>query len=428
MKKYLIVLFLASAFPDWLAAQSQNLITNPGFEFYNNCPRWRGEIYSTPSYTNFVTALDWVSPVNTTPDYFNTCGRDSTVRFPYLRLDGFHEPRNGKACAGFTLFAGFPQNITGDYWSEYLETRLASPLSAGHDYFIGFYVCFSYHGREHSIIIATDHIGIKLTQQRIDTVCRPPMFFVSGDPDIQAPPGLFISDTANWTLVSGLYHARGGEQWLTIGRFFTNSVDYELLYSPPDFKNWVSYVLVDDVCVIELENPTGWDTTIYTPQFPIMIGLGKPAGKYLWDNGDTTLLTQVPDEGVYLRQRWTECNYYIDTFTVSLMPLESCLWLPKAFTPNNDGRNDKFGPGNNYCDGDFQNFGFNIYNRWGQLVFQTSSPGEKWDGTFNGKPQEVGVYFYTLQYTHEGGALTVLNQSSPPSGITTVRGDVTLLR
>ncbi|MFM7053161.1 MAG: gliding motility-associated C-terminal domain-containing protein, partial [Bacteroidota bacterium] len=39
---------------------------------------------------------------------------------------------------------------------------------------------------------------------------------------------------------------------------------------------------------------------------------------------------------------------------------------------------------------------FAIYNKWGQLVFQTKDPGACWDGTFNGKDPEVGVYAYRL--------------------------------
>jgi gliding motility-associated-like protein len=37
-----------------------------------------------------------------------------------------------------------------------------------------------------------------------------------------------------------------------------------------------------------------------------------------------------------------------------------------------------------------------IYNRWGEMVFQTSDPREGWDGTYNGTPQEMEVYFYVM--------------------------------
>jgi gliding motility-associated-like protein len=70
------------------------------------------------------------------------------------------------------------------------------------------------------------------------------------------------------------------------------------------------------------------------------------------------------------------------------------IYMPTAFTPNGDGRNDLFKPTNvgikqiNY---------FRIYNRWGQLLFSTSRMNEGWDGTFGGVRQPAGVYVWMIQ-------------------------------
>jgi len=89
------------------------------------------------------------------------------------------------------------------------------------------------------------------------------------------------------------------------------------------------------------------------------------------------------------------------------------LALPNAFTPNGDGRNDVFKIGNM----NFQKLQeFSVYNRWGQQVFTTNDPKQGWDGTYNGQPQEMGVYTYLIQVAYPDG--TVDNY----------KGDVTLIR
>jgi len=71
---------------------------------------------------------------------------------------------------------------------------------------------------------------------------------------------------------------------------------------------------------------------------------------------------------------------------------EDYLFVPSAFSPNGDGRNDIFhvtkGPDDKLVQ-------LNIFNRWGQLIFSRSE-GADWDGTFGGQPVEVGDYFYDV--------------------------------
>lgn len=68
--------------------------------------------------------------------------------------------------------------------------------------------------------------------------------------------------------------------------------------------------------------------------------------------------------------------------------------LPKAFTPNRDGSNDMaFARGW----GIKELISLQIFNRWGQLVFETTSMGEGWDGTFKGKPQPTETYTWMLK-------------------------------
>lgn len=92
----------------------------------------------------------------------------------------------------------------------------------------------------------------------------------------------------------------------------------------------------------------------------------------------------------------TSCNKsYSQTIEVDIETLKAPIWIPKAFTPNNDFINEEFKIAGSSCDLDDY---FRIYNRWGQLVFQTNRPfNEFWDGTFNGKDAVNGGYSYVLK-------------------------------
>lgn len=70
--------------------------------------------------------------------------------------------------------------------------------------------------------------------------------------------------------------------------------------------------------------------------------------------------------------------------------------VASAFTPNGDGLNDYLYPLNAYK---AINLTFKVYNRWGQLIFQTNDWTRKWDGKFNGTEQPSGTYVWTLDYT-----------------------------
>jgi gliding motility-associated-like protein len=89
------------------------------------------------------------------------------------------------------------------------------------------------------------------------------------------------------------------------------------------------------------------------------------------------------------------------------------LYVPSGFTPNNDGRNDKFFP---FPVGVTKLNYFKVYNRWGQMIFSTTVLHEGWDGMINGKPQPAGTYVWMAE------GVTKDNK------VITKQGVVTLLR
>jgi len=71
------------------------------------------------------------------------------------------------------------------------------------------------------------------------------------------------------------------------------------------------------------------------------------------------------------------------------------VFMPDAFTPNNDGRNDIF---RMITVGNQITAEFRVVNRWGQTIFLSGERGNGWDGTYNSKPVDGGTYFYYLKY------------------------------
>ncbi|MEO8405896.1 MAG: gliding motility-associated C-terminal domain-containing protein, partial [Chitinophagaceae bacterium] len=82
-------------------------------------------------------------------------------------------------------------------------------------------------------------------------------------------------------------------------------------------------------------------------------------------------------------------------FNVVMQNCTNQVWVPNAFTPNRDGRNDSFGA---YIDGRWQSFSLQVYNRWGQLVFNADEPLKQWDGKLNGSDCATGVYIWICKY------------------------------
>ena len=72
------------------------------------------------------------------------------------------------------------------------------------------------------------------------------------------------------------------------------------------------------------------------------------------------------------------------------------LFIPTAFSPNNDNRNDEFRLVNFFGSRIEK---FQVYNRWGQAVFTAQHDEDRWDGKYKGMDCEIGTYFYILEYT-----------------------------
>ncbi len=91
-------------------------------------------------------------------------------------------------------------------------------------------------------------------------------------------------------------------------------------------------------------------------------------------------------------------------YNLNVLP-QSSFYLPNAFTPNNDSKNDLYvGVGETEY---IQDFEMLIWNRWGEIIFQTNDPTEGWNGLKNnvGKPVPLGAYIVFVKYIDGRGEL-----------------------
>jgi gliding motility-associated-like protein len=133
------------------------------------------------------------------------------------------------------------------------------------------------------------------------------------------------------------------------------------------------------------------------------------AGSYknfLWNTGTKNRYLQTQNEGIY----WVKvvdtsgCIMY-DTLQI----IERCrpiVFVPNAFTPNNDGIND-------YLFLSYQNLislHFQLFDRWGKLLFETTNPNFSWDGKYNDVALPFGIYQWIATFEGLGNNNIIVKQ------------------
>lgn len=117
---------------------------------------------------------------------------------------------------------------------------------------------------------------------------------------------------------------------------------------------------------------------------------------YNWSpNNETTRTINATLPGIY---SVTVTNQYGCQATDDIELQDSCphyVFVPNAFSPNADRLNDNFVKIWNFTPKDYT---FSIYNRWGEMIFESNDINAGWDGNYNGEPVEQDVYVYKITY------------------------------
>lgn len=224
IRTFFISLLLASS-----SAYGQNLIPNPGFEDYSNCP---------DSISQLNKATPWETPTWGTPDYYNSCSGPCDYVTPGLtpvcipeNIFGFQETHEGEGYAGFYSFRH------SDNYREYLQTPLSSAMQSGQVYTVTIQVSLA----DHSYACATD-FGIAFTNTEVDEAHFYHLSSISVD--LQSP---LITDSVNWTELTWDYTATGNENYMIIGNFNDNAQTTTTM----GCANWHAYYFIDGVGVVQ---------------------------------------------------------------------------------------------------------------------------------------------------------------------------------
>lgn len=155
---------------------------------------------------------------------------------------------------------------------------------------------------------------------------------------------------------------------------------------PPNIQCW------SDDTVIYSSQSTGIHTTVipgYTYSWTPTTGLSSPSSPNSTASPITTTTYHVAIEDQY------GCIYY-DSVKISVIDVlcdASQIFVPNAFTPNGDNKNDIVYVRSNVM----KSIYFVIYDRWGEKVFETQDLSQGWDGTYKGKPCDPGVFDYYMR-------------------------------
>ena len=221
-----------------LRCEAQNLVPNPSFELIDSCP-------SYPTYLGFQetsTPDNWARRLDT-PEYYNACiGSSDTVPGIPRNLFGYQFAQDGDAYVGMASYLP-------DDNRELISAELMETLVVGQTYYGSFWANAAYGGPQ-QVGFACDNFGMFLTTVAPDFIQYPATLPLPNHAQVFSHQ--VISDTANWTLVSGSFVADSAYHYLVLGNSFDNQQTSVEIIGPG--SNY-AYTLVDAVCLSA--NPAG---------------------------------------------------------------------------------------------------------------------------------------------------------------------------
>lgn len=251
---------------------------------------------------------------------------------------------------------------------------------------------------------------------------------LSGDTEICAGDQTTINLTNNNPSINFTY------QWTPSSIIVGSNTGSSVVVNPPTSQ--YVYVtasasngcLIEDSIFVTVSNLGNLAVTASSNEYYVIAGTtvnlsAQPNGySYVWTPSDavsnptiqnptalieeSTLFTVSVSDGICTKS---------DTVLVQKVVLaceEPFIYIPNAFTPNGDGNNDVLfvrGPV-------IEKMLFRVFNRWGELVFESTSRSVGWDGTFKGRPCDPDVYDYYLEGVCVGGEEAL------------IKGNITLMR
>ncbi len=256
---------------------------NPSFEEYKYCPLvW--------DFDNNVK--DWYSFLSSV-HYFNSCSPSNNHGVPKNSL-GYQPANSGNAYASVLVYY---YDYSGDF-RGYIEGEFSAPLKKDTLYCVSYYV---------NLIDVADGAIKNVDAFISDTLVHYPPIIYGNKYLLELPAQIrsqqIIDDSINWTRISGLYKAHGGEKYITIGNFTSRENTTKIHFNLYGLN---LLYFIDDVSVspVGLTSPAlGNDTVICRSALPFRLTAPPGYDSYQWSNGAFTRETYAFDQGKY----WVKC-------------------------------------------------------------------------------------------------------------------------
>jgi OmpA-OmpF porin, OOP family len=254
---WIITLFLGLV--PMLFSQTNNLSLNGSFEDYFFLP----ENFTIVKQKNSEFIPKWM--FLSTPDYFNIKNKHGIVGLP-KNFAGKIIPENGEACAGIILHAD-PVNYTlSPKYNEHIQNEFNDTLHQNQLYCVKLYVSFANNSG-----FASDGLGMYFSTNKIQFKQKDDILLYK--PQIETYPGNIMMVKNEWVLFSGIYKAKGGEKFVTIGTF--RSIDeMNMLRIRAKLRkrmHFFSYYYIDNLFITPINDTsdcqcTAWSKTL-DPKF-----------------------------------------------------------------------------------------------------------------------------------------------------------------
>ncbi len=142
----------------------------------------------------------------------------------------------------------------------------------------------------------------------------------------------------------------------------------------------------------------GVDTSLCQGE-TFLLDAGDEGTRFSWNLPVNTRQVEIRESGNYFVEITNECGADQDTIAVEFSNCACNVWMPNAFSPNGDGRNDEIKP---VFDCDISEYSFLVFNRWGEIVFSSSDQASAWNGGSGHNAAPEGAYVYHIRYEGSG--------------------------
>lgn len=236
-----------------------------------------------------------------------------------------------------------------------------------------------------------------------------------------APPpliSLFSGDSCTSTVMlemqPALYYAASSLQWYRNDTLLKGQND-SLISIPRTNASTDTFrcqVFNDSLCLVSNPITVTWapvptaavlgskDTSVCQSDSLVLNAFTNSDFNYRWQDGSTQPWFNVTHDGTYTVTVSNTCGSVQTSKTVRFVQCDYNVYVPNAFTPNNDGKNDRFRA---HFFNPPTRFSIEIFNRGGLEVYASRDPDDGWDGSFDNTRQPAGAYIWSIRFTDQLG-------------------------